>query len=392
MVRRNYVAIAAALEAMAQALKHQPIFGENSASRNLATFLRENPPLFKRTHDPDGALTWLKEIERIFRVMDYTPYQKVWHGTHMLAVKADGWCLETRQRLEVVGEITWVVFRREFLRKYFPEDVRGKKKIEFLELRKGNQSIVEYAAKFGELGKFYQHYDGPDGEFSKCIKEVYRVEEEIDIGTDFDIAKFGRMFVVYCDASKMGLGGVLMKNDKVVAYGSRQLRDHEKNYPTHDLELAAIVFVLNIWRHYLYGKANVVADALSRNTLHMSAMMINNDFLDNIGEAQKLDVKLVNSMVRIDQAESDDFKLDAQGVLRFPNRICIPDDVDLKRAILEEGHRRDNLTVETMPVRIEDCETKTLRGKKITLVKVVWSGATREFDVVVGKQDARVIS
>ncbi|KAL5558179.1 hypothetical protein UlMin_034390 [Ulmus minor] len=58
-------------------------------------------------------------------------------------------------------------------------------------------------------------------------------------------------FTIYCDASKMGLGAVLMQTDKVVAYASRQLKDHEKNYPTHDMELAAVVFALKIWRHYL---------------------------------------------------------------------------------------------------------------------------------------------
>ena len=128
----------------------------------------------------------------------------------------------------------------------------------------------------------------------------------------------GEPLVVYCDSSKMGLGGVLMQNGKVVAYASRQLRTHEKNHPTHDLELVAVVFVLKIWRNYLYGsrfevfsdhkslkylfdqkelnmrqrrwlellkdydfglnyhpgKVNVVADALSRKTLHMSAMMV----------------------------------------------------------------------------------------------------------------------
>ncbi|KAI3691539.1 hypothetical protein L2E82_49904 [Cichorium intybus] len=114
--------------------------------------------------------------------------------------------------------------------------------------------------------------------------------------------------VVYCDASISGLGAVLMQRGRVIAYASRQLKPHEANYPTHDLELGAVVFALKIWRHYLYrvkctnftdhkslkylmdqtnlnmrprrwldvlkdydceihyhpGKANVVADALSR--------------------------------------------------------------------------------------------------------------------------------
>ncbi|WMV50116.1 hypothetical protein MTR67_043501 [Solanum verrucosum] len=60
-------------------------------------------------------------------------------------------------------------------------------------------------------------------------------------------------YVVYCDASRVGLGCVLMQNGKVIAYASRQLKVHKKNYPTHDLEFAAVVFALKIWRHYLYG-------------------------------------------------------------------------------------------------------------------------------------------
>ncbi|GJU89166.1 putative reverse transcriptase domain-containing protein, partial [Tanacetum coccineum] len=57
-------------------------------------------------------------------------------------------------------------------------------------------------------------------------------------------------FIVYCDASHKGLGAVLMQNEKVIAYASRQLKIHEKNYTTHDLELGAVVFALKIWRHY----------------------------------------------------------------------------------------------------------------------------------------------
>ncbi|GJT55964.1 putative reverse transcriptase domain-containing protein [Tanacetum coccineum] len=65
-------------------------------------------------------------------------------------------------------------------------------------------------------------------------------------------------FVVYCDASHKGLGAVLMQKDKVIAYASRQLKGHEKNYTTHDLELSAVVFALKMWRHYLYGTKCVV--------------------------------------------------------------------------------------------------------------------------------------
>jgi hypothetical protein len=60
-------------------------------------------------------------------------------------------------------------------------------------------------------------------------------------------------FVIYTDASKRGLGCVLMQHGRVIAYASRQLKSHDVNYPVHDLELAAIVFALRVWRHYLYG-------------------------------------------------------------------------------------------------------------------------------------------
>jgi hypothetical protein len=68
-------------------------------------------------------------------------------------------------------------------------------------------------------------------------------------------------FSVYCDASYTRLGCVLMQEGRVVAYLSRQLKIHEKNYPTHDLELAAVVHALKTWRHYLYGqKCDIYTD------------------------------------------------------------------------------------------------------------------------------------
>jgi ribonuclease HI len=68
-------------------------------------------------------------------------------------------------------------------------------------------------------------------------------------------------FDVYCDASCIGLGGVLMQEGQVIAYTSRQLRKHEVDYPTHDLELAAVVHALKAWRHYLLGNVcNIYTD------------------------------------------------------------------------------------------------------------------------------------
>jgi hypothetical protein len=68
------------------------------------------------------------------------------------------------------------------------------------------------------------------------------------------LSESSKCFTVYTNASHIGLGCVLMQDGKVVAYGSRQLKKHERNCPTHDLELATVVFALKSWRHYLYGE------------------------------------------------------------------------------------------------------------------------------------------
>ena len=61
-----------------------------------------------------------------------------------------------------------------------------------------------------------------------------------------------KVFIVYYDASQVGLGCVLMQDRRVIAYASRQLKKHKQNYPTYDLEMATMIFALKIWRHYLY--------------------------------------------------------------------------------------------------------------------------------------------
>jgi hypothetical protein len=65
-----------------------------------------------------------------------------------------------------------------------------------------------------------------------------------------------KLFDVYCDASGTGIGGVLMQDDRAIAYASRQLRCHEEHYPTHDLELLAVIHTLKVWRHYLLSKSS----------------------------------------------------------------------------------------------------------------------------------------
>ncbi|XP_058765550.1 uncharacterized protein LOC131639051 [Vicia villosa] len=122
---RNDDAIAEAMGMIAGVLGGNANGAGISANRQLEEFQRNNPLLFKRTHDSEGAQKWLKEIERIFRVIGCAKNLKV---------------------------------RGNFLRRYFPEDVRGKKEIEFLELKQGSMTVPEYASKFVELAKYYAHY------------------------------------------------------------------------------------------------------------------------------------------------------------------------------------------------------------------------------------------
>nr|GFA26545.1 reverse transcriptase [Tanacetum cinerariifolium] len=107
-------------------------------------------------------------------------------------------------------------------------------------------------------------------------------------------------FQIYSDASKKGLSCVLMQHGNVIAYASRQLKPYEVNYPTHDLELAAVVFALKIWRHYLYGescdiftdhkrKANVVADALSRKSGMIAGIKVEEEIIRDL---ERLDIEL----------------------------------------------------------------------------------------------------
>src|SRR3954462_13363495 len=88
----------------------------------------------------------------------------------------------------------------------------------------------------------------------ECEQAFKELKERLTTAPVLIIPEQGSGYTIYCDASGYGLGSVLMQGKGVVAFGSRQLKNHEKNYPTHDLELASVVFALKIWRHYLYGE------------------------------------------------------------------------------------------------------------------------------------------
>ncbi|GJV70579.1 putative reverse transcriptase domain-containing protein [Tanacetum coccineum] len=123
-------------------------------------------------------------------------------------------------------------------------------------------------------------------------------------------------FMVYCDASLKGYGAVLMQREKVIAYASRQLKVHEENYTTHDLELGAIVFALRLWRHYLYGMNCVIRGAQEE------AMKGKNVKAKNLG-------RLIKPI----------FEFRPDGTRCFGNRVWLPRFGGLRDLVMHESHK-----------------------------------------------------
>ena len=88
----------------------------------------------------------------------------------------------------------------------------------------------------------------------RCEEAFQELKKRLTLAPILIVPDRGQGYTVYCDASRAGLGCVLMQFGWVVAYSSRKLKNHEQNYPTYDMELAAVVFALKIWHHYLYGE------------------------------------------------------------------------------------------------------------------------------------------
>ncbi|GJS05307.1 putative reverse transcriptase domain-containing protein [Tanacetum coccineum] len=163
------------------------------------------------------------------------------------------------------------------------------------------------------------------------------------------LPKGSENFIVYCDASHKGLGAVLMQKEKVIAYASRQLKIHEKNYTTHDLELGAMVFALKMWRHYLYGTKCVVS------TDHKSLQHILDQKELNMRQRRWLellsdyDLQILNAQVEARKEENygtedlcgmiKNLKPCADGMLCLKNRSWIPCFGDLRALIMHESHK-----------------------------------------------------
>jgi hypothetical protein len=243
-----------------------------------------------------------------------------------------------------------------------------------------------------------------------CQESFEMLKQKLTTAPILVLPDVHKPFSVYCDASYTRLGCVLMQEGKVVAYSSRQLKVHEKNYPTHDLELVVVVHALKTWRHYLYGqkcdiytdhkslkyiftqlelnmrqrrwlelikdyeleihfhpgKANVVANALSRksqvNMLAAHPMSfelakefdrLSLGFLNNtqgvtieleptleqdIRKGQKDDEKINEIRQLIIDGKGPDFHEDAEGVVWFKDRLCVPDIKSIRELILKEAH------------------------------------------------------
>lgn len=248
----------------------------------------------------------------------------------------------------------------------------------------------------------------------ECEKAFKKLKELLTTAPILTLPEENAELEVYSDASKNGLGCVLMQNRKVIAYASRQLKPYEVNYPTHDLELAAIVFALKIWRHYLYGvkvklytdhkslkylytqkdlnmrqrrwlelvndydieilyhegKANVVADALSRKSSHslstlvlpeklcdefrklnievvgssgveacLNAISIQSELNEEILKAQEGNEEMEKIKKLIEEKKTKEFSIHDDGSVRFNGRWCIPSScTELKEKVMKEGH------------------------------------------------------
>ncbi|KAI3719110.1 hypothetical protein L6452_20001 [Arctium lappa] len=196
--------------------------------------------------------------------------------------------------------------------------------------------------------------------FSKCefwLQEVQFLGHVVSK----DGVKGSEDFVVYSDASKMGLGCVLMQRGKVIAYASRQLKNQEENYPNHDLELAAVVFALKLWRHYLYGtKCTLFTD-------HKS--------LKYIFDQKELNMRQIRWLELLKDYDCE--------LLYHPNKANVVADA-LNRRIYDGGVKLSLTRIDLVSSLLENIKTCQVEALKEVNLKseimawlIMWRGVSR---------------
>ena len=245
----------------------------------------------------------------------------------------------------------------------------------------------------------------------RCEEAFQELKKRLTSAPILIVSDKGQRYIVYFDASRAGLGCVLMQSGRVVAYGSCQLKNHEQNYPTHNMELAVVVFALKIWRHYLYGeefkvysdhkslkyifaqrdlnmrqrrwmevledydftlhyhpgKANVVADALSRKSPGalagiasrewrmleivgqfglqyreqaqgtLGSLIATSSLLSRVIEFQGQDAEIMSIRDQVQSGTGDKgWTIHEDGSLQYRGRVVVPQLTDLREEILKE--------------------------------------------------------
>ncbi|GJW23495.1 putative reverse transcriptase domain-containing protein [Tanacetum coccineum] len=180
--------------------------------------------------------------------------------------------------------------------------------------------ICQFLGLAGYYRRFIKGFSKIARPMMKLIQKSIKFEWGEKVEVTFQLLKqrlCSTPILIYCDASHKGLGAVLMQREKVIAYASRQLKVHEKNYTTHDLELGAVVFALNMWRHYLYG-LNLPKQILSAQS-----------------EARKEENFIKEDLCgMIDKLEPR-----TDGTLCLNNRSWIPCFRELRALIMHESHK-----------------------------------------------------
>ncbi|GJX43408.1 putative reverse transcriptase domain-containing protein [Tanacetum coccineum] len=243
---------------------------------------------------------------------------------------------------------------------------------------------------------------GLAGYYHRFIENFSKIAKSFTILTQKSLPDRPEDFVVYYDASEIGLGYVLMQRSKVIAYASRQLKIHEKNYTTHDLELGAVMFALNIWRHYLYGTKSVIytdhkslQHIFSQKEFNMRQRRWIELFSDYDCEIRYYPGKanvVVDALSRKERKEVVDESAGLQkgldemieqrsdGTLYYLDRIWVPLKGDVRTLIMDEAHKLKYSVhpgADKMYYDLRDRSSGLLQQPEIPVWK--WEGIAMDF-------------